>query len=135
VSSEELEAELLSLVERSLANKKLKEEIVFDIPPETIKIAWRKYFIDLRNFTCKVHSDEIRHIKKEHPDDVYHICKIHYYLAKFASVERSSTRDIKTGKDIPCLVFVKKFHDKKIQIVKLNLSRKKILSLKTLFEK
>jgi hypothetical protein len=93
VSNEQLESRLCDLVSRSLLNTQLKEEILFDIPQKTIDIAWKKYFIDLRKYTCKVHSDDIRHICKEHRDDVYHISKVHHYLEKFASLERSSTRE------------------------------------------
>lgn len=133
MSSEELEAKLSSLVERSLQDNQLKEEIVFDIPEKTIKIAWKK-FINLRRYKCSIHSNEIRHIYNEHGDEVYHICKIHYHLEKFKYIERTTTRETHTGKNIPCFTITKQLEDKKLKIVQLHLSRNKTLSLKTLYE-
>jgi len=129
-----LENKICELVEQFIANKQLQEEVSFHISQKTIHIAWKHYFIDLNNYICTIHSNDIRHIKKEHGDEVYHICKIPDYLEKFASIERSSTRDRKTGRNIPCLVFQKRSDNKKIKMVKVNLSRKKVLRLKTLFE-
>ena len=134
MSLEEIEKNLCLLVEKSLSNRQLKEEFVFELSQKSINIAWKYYFIDLKNYSCKVHSDEIRHIYKEHQEEVYHICKIHYYLEHFKSIKRSKTRDSQTGRDIPCFEFIKQLEDKKVKIVKLNISRSKILSLKTLFE-
>jgi len=57
-----------------------------------------------------------------------------YYLEKFKSIEKTTARDTQTGKMIPCLTFTKQLKNKRVKIVKLNLSRKKLLSLKTLYE-
>ena len=129
-----LEERLCDLVTRSLSKRGLREEISFPLPDKTVKIAWKYYFIDLRGYFCNVHSNDIRHVQKEHPDDVLHICKIPEYLESIAKLERSSSRDRETGRDAPCLVFTKKIASKRIQIVKLNLSRNKVLKLKTMFE-
>jgi hypothetical protein len=131
---EVLESKLCQLIKLSLENKQHSEEITFPLPQKAIEKAKKKIYINLSDYTCLIHSDEIRHIHKEHGDEVYHICKIHYYLEKFAKIERSSTRDRITGKNIPCLVFTKKQTTKDIRMVKMNLSRKKILRLKTMFE-
>jgi len=134
MSPEEIERTLCDLVTKSLENRQLKEEFIFELSQKSINIAWKHYFIDLRAYRCKIHSDDIRHIQKEHQDEVYHVCKIHYYLEKFKTIKRSKTRDAQTGKDIPCFEFIKQLENKKVKIVKLNLSRVKILRLKTLFE-
>ena len=134
MNHEILENFIADLIERSLKDKHLKEEITFPIPLKTIDKAWKNHFIDLREYTCKIHSDEIRHIYKEHQEDVYLISKILYYLETCMKIEKSSTRDRQTGKDLPCLVFTKHSSTTKIKIVKVHLSRNKILSLKTLYE-
>ncbi len=131
---EEIEAKLCDLVKRSLNNRMLKEELTFRISENIINHAWKHSFINLRKYSFKIHSDEIRHIQNQHQDEVYHICKIHYYLEKFNKVDKTTTRDNQTGKNIPCLTFTTQLKDKKIKIVKLNISRHKILSLKTLYE-
>jgi hypothetical protein len=101
---------------------------------KTVNLAWKHYFIDLRGYSCYIHSDEIRHIFKEHQDEVYHICKIHYYLHKFKHIEKTFTTNTQTGQKTPCLVFTKQLQKKQVKAVKLHLSRKKILRLKTLYE-
>lgn len=129
-----LEIDICELVNLSLQNKQYSEQINFPLPQKTILSVKKKIYIDLVDFICVIHSDEIRHIKKEHGDEVYHICKIYYYLEKFAKIEKSTTRDKITGKNIPCLVFTKKTENKDIRMVKMNLSKDKILRLKTMFE-
>ena len=131
---EVIEAKICDLVKRSLINRQLKEELTFSLNEKTIDIAWKLYFINLRKYSFRIHSDEIRHIQNQHQDEVYHICKIHYYLDKFKKIEKTSTRDTETGKTIPCLTFTTQLKDKRVKIVKLNISREKILSLKTLCE-
>ena len=63
-----------------------------------------------------------------------HICKIPHYLEKFAKIEKSTTRDKVSGKNIPCFVFTKKNETKDIKMVKMNISKNKVLRLKTLYE-
>lgn len=131
---EELENRICELVNLSLQNKQYSEKISFLLPEKVVIKIKKKIYIDLQNFICVIHSDEIRHIQKEHGNEVFHICKIYHYLEKFAKVEKSSTRDRITGKNIPCLVFIKKATLKDIKIVKMNLSKDKVLRLKTMFE-
>ena len=134
METEILENKLCELIKLSLKNKQYREQITFSLPQKTIDKVKKKIYINLMDYTCVIHSDEVRHIYKEHGDEVFHICKIHHYLEKFAKIERSTTRDKVSGKNIPCLVFTKKETIKDIRIVKMNISRKKVLRLKTMFE-
>jgi hypothetical protein len=126
ITDEEIKSKLCELVENSIKDNQLQESVTFKISQKVIDKIWKKYFIDLNKYSCEIHSNDIRHIYKEHPDDIKYICEIHYYMEKFLSVEKSSTRDNQTGKNIPCLVFRKVINREKIKIVKLNISRKKI---------
>jgi len=130
----EIEAKICELVKKSLEDRQYAEEFTFKITEKTISIAWKRHFIDLKGYRCSIHSDEIRHIENEHPNDIEHICKIHYYLNKFKNIDRTTTKEAQTGKKIPCFTFTKQLKDRKVKIVKLNLSMKKVLSLKTLYE-
>ena len=130
---EELEAKLCRLIELSRSDKQSSKQISFPVPEKAVKRAW-KSFIDIRGYTCIVRSNEIRHIKKEHGEDVWHICTIAHLLERFATIERSMTKDRITGKPISSLVFIKKTKGNSIKIVKTNISRNKILRLKTLFQ-
>jgi len=134
MNAEEIEVAICNLVHHSLENKKYSGEFIFGISEGTIDIAWKHYFIDLKKYSFKIHSDDIRHIYNEHREEVYHICKIHYYLERFQKIEKTTTRDRQTGKNIPCLTFTKQLKEKKVKIVKLNIRKAKILSLKTLYE-
>lgn len=131
---EVLEDELYQLIKLSLENKQSAKKIIFPLSKRTIDKVKKKIYINLIGYTCLIHSDDIRHIYKEHGDEVFHICKIHHYLEKFAKIEKSTTRDRVSGKNIPCLVFTKKETLKDIRMVKMNISRDKILRLKTMFE-
>lgn len=131
---EKLEAEICNLVELSLLDKTYCGQVSFLLSQKTIDKAWKLLFIDIRDYICVIHSDEIRHIKREHHDDVYFICKIPYYLEKFVKLERSIVPDRKTGKPVTSLIFIKRNENNSVKMVKTNLSREKILRLKTLFE-
>nr|WP_321268477.1 hypothetical protein [uncultured Sulfurimonas sp.] len=131
---EELEKKLCELISLSLSDKSSFEQISFPIPEEAVKRAWKYSFIDIRGYQCIVRSNEIRHIYKEHAEEVWHICKIVYLLEKFATVTRTTIPDNITRKPITSLVFTKKTKNNQIRIVKTNISRNKILRLKTLFE-
>ena len=134
MSLDDLENKICDLIKLSLSDKTYSEQISFPIPEEAIQRSWKYSFIDIRGYICVIRSNEIRHINKEHGDEVWHVCKVAYLLEKFASVERSVVKDNITGKPITSLVFIKKSKNNSIKIVKTNISRKKVLRLKTLFE-
>ena len=129
-----LEQEICELIEKSLLNRKYKEFVKFPLSEKTVNIVWKKVKIDLSAYYCVIHSDEIRHIQKEHPDDVHHICKIPYHLEKIAKIERTFSLNRKTNKREPCILFNKFIEKGKLVIIKLNISREKVLRLKTLYE-
>jgi hypothetical protein len=131
---EKLEAEICNLVELSLSDKRYCDQVSFLLSEKTIDKAWKHFFIDIRDYTCVIRSQEIRHIRKEHHDDVYLICKIPYYLEKFVKLERSNVKDEISGKPVMSLVFIKRNENNSVKMVKTNLSREKTLRLKTLFE-
>lgn len=130
----ELEQKICDLIDKSLENRRHKDFVEFPLSEKTISTVWKKVKIDLRGYRCIIHSDEIRHIDNEHPDDIHHICKIPHHLEKIAKIERTSSYNRDTKQKEPCLLFNKFIEKGKIEIVKLNLSREKVLKLKTLYE-
>jgi hypothetical protein len=134
MSIEELEEQICELVKKSLEDKQYEEKIEVLLSEKTVTLVWKLYFIDLKKYRFHIHSNEIRHIYNEHQEEVWHICKIPYYLEKFKHIEKTTTRDAQTGKQIPCLTFTKQLNDKKVKFAKMNLSRKKVLKLKTMYE-
>ena len=124
---------LEEFVVASLEDKSLDDFMEFDLPQKAIEKAWKLKFIDLRGYKCVIRSREIRHVYNEHGDDVYLINDICKLLESFWHIERSVVEDEKTKKPVTSIVFKKRTNTNEIKIVKTNLSRKKILRLKTLF--
>ena len=133
MSIEELETKIALLIIKALADKQCSESIEFAVAEKTVRLVKKKIFTDLTGYTCIIHSDEIRHIKKEHGDDVYLISQIPSYLTKFIRVEKSFSKNHKTGKSEHALVFHKRNSNNKVKIVKINVSVKKVLKLKTFY--
>ena len=134
MTESQIEEAICILIQKSLNNRQHKESIEFALPQKTIDIVWKKIRIDLKGYSCSVHSDEIRHIEKEHPDDIHHICKVQHYLQKMAKVEKTWSYNRDTRKKEPALTFRKYTQRGILSIVKMHISRNKILSLKTLYE-
>lgn len=130
----ELELKISKFVSISLENRNLDDDISFELPKKTIKKAYKLKFIDLRGYICVIRSREIRHVYNEHGNDVYFIKDIPVMLENFFKIERSNTKDRITKKTITSIVFTKRTSNSNIRIVKTNLSKNKILRLKTLFE-
>ncbi len=112
---------ICNLVKLSLEDKQYSDFVSFPISSITINKVKKKIYANLDSYICIIHSDDIRHVEKEHGDEVMHICKIPHYLEKFAKVEKSSTRDRASGKNIPCFVFTKKTETKDVRMVKMNI--------------
>ena len=62
----DLHDKICDLIKLSLEDKQYSHSISFPIPQRTIDLVKKKIFINLENYTCVIHSDEIRHVKKEH---------------------------------------------------------------------
>ncbi len=82
-----------------------------------------------------ISSHSVRHIKKSHPDDILYICEIIEILQKFSKVQKSITRDVKTGVSLVSLEFYKEYDYHIVKLIKLRIYREKRLELKTLFVK
>ena len=67
---EALEVKICQLIELALSDKSSSDQISFPLPKEAVQRAWRKSFIDIRGYTCVIRANEIRHVKKEHGEDV-----------------------------------------------------------------
>jgi hypothetical protein len=129
----EIEKRICALVEHALADPRCKEFVEFPLSEKTVNRIWRKIRIDLRGFKCRIHADEIRHVRKEHGDETEHICKVPHYLEKFFFVERSTSTNAQTRRSEPALVFKKRNENGTVRMVKINRSKDKTLSFKTIF--
>jgi len=127
--------EICIFVEISISDKQYNEKIIFELPLITIERVKKKLPFNMIGYRCSISSHAVRHIKKGHPNDLEYICEVIDILENFSKVEKSLIRCNKTGGNLVNLEFYKKFDNNIIKLVKLKISREKILELKTLFVK
>ncbi len=120
-------------IKNSLEDSQFKEELCFEIPHETVRRVKGILHFDMAGYTCIIKSNEIRHVKRRHPDDVEFICEIPEIIQHFHTVKKSITRDKKTGASLIFIEFYKKYDTKSVKLVKLKIHIKKRLELKTIF--
>ena len=129
------ESEICTFVERSIFDKQFNDELLFLLPSITIEKIKKALYLDMNGYYCVISSHSVRHIKRGHPNDLKYICNIVDILETFHRVEKSLTRDQKTGATLVSLEFYKKYEGNTVKLVKLKIHFKKRLELKTLFVK
>jgi hypothetical protein len=127
--------EICDFVEKSILDKQYNDELLFLLPIKTIQRIKEILYFDLTNYQGVISSHSVRHVKRGHLNDVKYICEIMEILQKFSKVQKSITRDPKTGASLISLEFYKKYDDETVKLVKLKIHREKRLELKTLFVK
>ena len=125
--------EICTFVEQSISNRQFNDELIFSLPAKTITRIKEILYFDLTLYIGVISSHSIRHIKRGHPNDLDYICETLEILQEFYRVEKSITKDHKTGASLVSLVFYKKYENNMIKLVKLKIHREKRLELKTLF--
>ncbi|MEA1879435.1 MAG: hypothetical protein U9N11_02155 [Campylobacterota bacterium] len=127
--------EICNFVEKSIADRQYNDELIFLLPTKTVQRVKEILYLDLSAYVGVISSHSVRHVKRGHPDDVLYICEILEILQKFSSVQKSITRDAKTGASLVSLEFYRKYTNQTLKLVKLKVHREKRLELKTLFVK
>lgn len=120
-------------VEKSIADKQFKEELAFALPLETIRRVKGILHFDMSGYICVIRANDVRHVKRRHPDDVAFICEVPEIIQHFHSVKKSITKDSNTGSSLINLEFYKKYDKKSVKLVKLKIHLEKRLELKTIF--
>ena len=124
--------EICTFIENSISNRQYNDELLFKLPFTTIERVKEILYFDLIDYKGVISSHSVRHVKRGHPEDVEYICEIMEIIQKFSKVQKSITRDHKTGVS---LEFYRKYENKMVKLVKLKIHREKRLELKTLFVK
>jgi len=127
--------EICNFVEKSILDKQYNDELLFLLPLKAIQRVKEILYFDLTNYQGVISSHSVRHVKRGHPNEVNYICEIMEILQKFSKVQKSITRDPKTGASLISLEFYKKYDNETVKLVKLKVHREKRLELKTLFVK
>jgi hypothetical protein len=127
--------EICSFVDKSIKDRQYNDELLFLLPSKTIKRVKEILHLDLNDYKGVIASHSVRHIHKNHSHDISYICDIIDMLQKFSKVQKSITRDAKTGASLVSLEFYKEYDNHIVKLVKLRVYREKRLALKTLFIK
>ena len=106
---------------------------LFPIPIETVRRVKGILHFDMSGYECIIRSNDVRHVKKRHPNDVNYICEIPEIIQNFHSVKKSVIKDFKTGSSLINLEFYKKYGKNTVKLVKLKIHVEKRLELKTIF--
>ena len=130
-----IKKEICKFIENSISNRQYNDELLFELPMTTIQRVKEILYFDLTDYKGVISSHSVRHVKRGHPDNIEYICEIMEIIQKFSKVQKSITRDHKTGASLVSLEFYKKYENKTVKLVKLKIHREKRLELKTLFVK
>jgi hypothetical protein len=131
----ELREQICEHINKSISNKQYSEELSFPIPEKTVKRIKAILHLNMQNYTCIIKSHDVRHVYKRHPNDVEYICEIPKIIQKFYKVNKSITKDNKTGSALVNLEFYKNYENNIVKLVKLKIHSDKRLELKTIFIK
>ena len=127
--------EICNFVEMSISDRQYNDELLFKLPFTTIERVKKILYFDLTDYKGVISSHSVRHVKRGHPEDVEYICDIMEIIQNFSKVQKSITRDHKTGASLVSIEFYRNYENKTVKLVKLKIHRKKRLELKTLFVK
>lgn len=130
-----LKEQICELIENSIQNKQCNDEVVFDIPLQTVKRIKEILHFNMDGYKCVITSHSIRHVRRRHVNDLSYICEIPIIIQKFDKVQKSITRDKKTNSTLVNLEFYKRYLNNTVKLVKLKIHVDKRLELKTLFIK
>ena len=131
----ELREQICEHINKSISNKQYTEELSFPIPEKTVKRIKAILHLNMQDYNCIIKSHDVRHVHKRHPNDVEYICEIPEIIQKFYKVNKSITKDNKTGSTLVNLEFYKKYENNIVKLVKLKIHSDKRLELKTIFIK
>jgi len=130
---QDLKEQICLHVDKSLENNQYNDEFAFCIPHETVRRVKGILHLNMDGYICIIRGNEIRHVKRRHPNDVKFICEIPEIIQHFNKVKKSITKDYKTGASLVSLEFYKKYNDKSVKLIKLKIHKDKRLELKTIF--
>ena len=130
-----IKEKICAFIKKSMTDRQYNDELFFELPITTIQRIKEILYFDLTDYIGVISSHSVRHVKRGHPDDVEYICEIMEIIQKFSKVQKSITKDHKTGASLVSLEFYRKYENKTVKLVKLKIHREKRLELKTLFVK
>jgi hypothetical protein len=124
---------LYDFIEDALRSNTQSKKYEMEISESVCKIVLTKTSLNIIGYKFIIEEQYVRHIRNNHPDDLYLLSKLSEILNNADDIKKSLTRNAQTGKTDISLVFRKTFEDGAVQMVALRLFKDKTLSLKTFF--
>jgi len=103
------------------------------ITTEACKSIQKATKLNICSYQFIIEEEYVRHIKNYHEKDLHLLNQLPNILNHFTHVEKSLTRNTRTGSTDVSLVFRKKIDDDTVQMVALRILKNKRISLRTLF--
>lgn len=126
---------ICDLMKVALSDKYSQDYITFPLHDKCIRRVKLSLNLNLENFSCYIHCNDIRHVYNRHPSDYHYLCYIPDILKNFNTVEKELMIDNRTGKPTQVYKFYKTYNGNIVKLVKLRATRDKTINLKTLFAK
>ncbi len=124
---------LKQFIEDALCSISNDKTYTVNITKEACEAIKKHTNLNICKYKFIIEESYVRHVRNNHPEDLYLLYKVPIILNSFSHVEKSITQDKQTKQNEVSLVFKKTLEDGTIKMVALRIMRGNILSLKTFY--
>lgn len=124
---------LEQFIENSLCSISNDKTYTINITKEACEAIKKHTNLNICKYKFIIEESYVRHVRNNHPEDLYLLYKVPIILNSFSHVEKSITPNKQTKQNEVSLVFKKTLEDGTIKMVALRIMRGNILSLKTFY--
>lgn len=124
---------LEQFIEDALCSISNDKTYTVNITKEACEAIKKHTNLNICKYKFIIEESYVRHVRNNHPEDLYLLYKVPIILNSFSHVEKSITQDKQTKQNEVSLVFKKTLEDGTIKMVALRIMRGNILSLKTFY--
>lgn len=124
---------LEQFIEDALCSISNDKTYTLNITKEACEAIKKHTNLNICKYKFIIEESYVRHVRNNHPEDLYLLYKVPIILNSFSHVEKSITPNKQTKQNEVSLVFKKTLEDGTIKMVALRIIRGNILSLKTFY--
>jgi hypothetical protein len=124
---------LEQFIEDALCSISNDKTYTLNITKEACEAIKKHTNLNICKYKFIIEESYVRHVRNNHPEDLYLLYKVPIILNSFSHVEKSITPNKQTKENEVSLVFKKTLEDGTIKMVALRIIRGNILSLKTFY--
>lgn len=124
---------LEQFIEDALCSISNDKTYTVNITKEACEAIKKHTNLNICKYKFIIEESYVRHVRNNHPEDLYLLYKVPIILNSFSHVEKSITPNKQTKENEVSLVFKKTLEDGTIKMVALRIIRGDILSLKTFY--